>query len=134
LIWKEKLRAKAKTLGYVAEASQFGFKSHIRFFVALSNQFEVRGVEVISHEEDPGLGAEITRPAFKNQFVGKTAQELALLEVTKDPSAGPEKIHAVTGATISSRALTEGVQKGVAHLKQRLEKVLAKEDICGVSL
>lgn len=130
--------------GYVTESSHYGFKSHIRFFVALTPDFKIRGVEVVSHEEDPGLGAEMTKPPFKNQFTGRTAEALPELVVVKDPlpaerrtaaiaretmpfeawvaqyGAPTTPIYAVTGATISSRGLTEGVKEAVAHLKYRL--------------
>lgn len=133
-----------KVAGYVTESSHYGFKSHIRFFVALTPEFQVRGVEVVSHEEDPGLGAEMTKPAFRNQFAGRTVETLPELAVTKDPlpedrrtaavardkmsfedwikqyGASKAPIYAVTGATISSRGLTEGVKEAVAHLKYRL--------------
>ncbi len=136
--------------GYVTESSHYGFKSPIRFFVALTPGFQVRGVEVVSHEEDPGLGAEITRPLFKNQFAGRKAEMLPTLEVTKDPlpadrkaaslardtipyeawvrdfDPGATPIYAVTGATISSRALADGVKEAVAHLQYRL-KIAATE-------
>lgn len=134
-----------KLAGYVAESSHYGFKSPIRFFVALTREFQVRGVEVVSHEEDPGLGAEIIRPQFKNQYAGRKAETLSALEVTKDPlpadrkkalvvrdtmpydawvkeyDPGSTPIYAVTGATISSSALTEGVKEAVAHLQYRLQ-------------
>jgi len=117
-------------LGYVTEASQYGFKSHIRFFVALDTHFQIRGVEVISHEEDPGLGAEITKPFFKNQFIGKTREQMRTLRVSKEPMSetiSPDSpIYAVTGATISSRALTDGVRKAVEHLSVRLNLILPK--------
>ena len=133
-----------KLAGYVTESSRYGFKSHIRFFVALTPDFQIRGVEVVSHEEDPGLGAEMTKPQFKNQFTGRTAETLSELVVVKDPlpaerrtaamareampfeawvaqyGAPTTPIYAVTGATISSRGLTEGVKEAVAHLKYRL--------------
>lgn len=120
-------------LGYVTEASQQGFKNAIRFFVALTQDFQIRGVEVVEHEEDPGLGAEITKPLFKNQFVGRSSEQVASLTVSKDPMPATAKdmalpreqpIYAVTGATISSRALTEGVKKAVFQLHERLRIVL----------
>jgi electron transport complex protein RnfG len=133
-----------KLAGYVTESSHYGFKSHIRFFVALTPDFQIRGVEVVSHEEDPGLGAEMTKPQFKNQFSGRTSETLPELAVVKEPlpearrqaalargtmpyeawvaqhGAPSAPIYAVTGATISSSALTEGVKEAVAHLKYRL--------------
>ena len=115
-----------KVKGFVTETSQYGFKSHIRFFIALNGNFEIQGVEILSHEEDPGLGAEITKHEFKNQFLGRNLEQIGKMIVTKDPK--PEEIknpkeapiYAVTGATLSSRALTEGVRKGVKQLYYRL--------------
>ena len=119
--------------GYVTESVQYGFKSPIRIFVALTPDFKIRGVEVISHEEDPGLGDEITKPEFKNQFLGLNAEELEGVKVVKGPPPKnpkerlPKTIYGVTGATISSKALTEGVQKGVSQLRYRLKIALRKE-------
>ncbi|MBI4211856.1 MAG: FMN-binding protein [Deltaproteobacteria bacterium] len=135
--------------GYVTESEQYGFKSFIRFFVALTPDFQVRGVEVVAHEEDPGLGAEITRPLFKNQFSGRSQASLEQLKVVKGPlpkamedlylsrentmfhdwlqtnahvlkDARQGPIYGVTGATISSQALADGVKKAVHHLGTRL--------------
>lgn len=140
---------KGERIGYVTEANQYGFKSNIRFFVALTPDFRIRGVEILSHEEDPGLGAEITRPVFKDQFAGRTANAVEGLTVSKDPipngwkaivldrakmsfaqwseahgkeieDSQDDPIYAVTGATISSRALTDGVKRAVSHLQYRL--------------
>lgn len=114
-------------VGYVTEGTREGFKSRIRFFVALDPSFSIQKVEVISHEEDPGLGAEIVKPSFTKQFIGRALATIEGLTVTKEPmpatSGENEPIHAVTGATISSRALTEGVKQAVMHLHHRLEVV-----------
>lgn len=126
--------------GYVTEGVQQGFKAHIRFLVALTPDFTLRGVEVLSHEEDPGLGAEITQPLFKNQFIGLSASALEKSRVEKGPmpdanmaqvigrtfetapaaTGDGATIYGVTGATISSRSLVEGVKKSVGHLQHRL--------------
>ena len=147
---------KQELAGYVTEGTKEGFKSLIRFFVALTPDFQIRGVEVVSHEEDPGLGAEIAKSFFKNQFAGRSYEQSQTMSVTKDsmPTArqsvvlarddipflpwlsshanliteGNEPIYAVTGATISSRALTDGVKKAVAHLKHRLEIVMPQKE------
>ncbi|MBI2345420.1 MAG: FMN-binding protein [Deltaproteobacteria bacterium] len=119
---------KGTVAGYVTEASQYGFKSLIRFFVALNPIFQIQGVEILAHEEDPGLGAEITRPWFRNQFIGRSVDDLATLAVVKGPMPADRPatvtadtpIYAVTGATISSRALTDGVKQAVAHLQYRV--------------
>jgi len=116
-----------------------GFKTFIKAMVALSADFQLLGLEVIAHEEDPGLGGEITQAYFKNQFVGKSFETLKGLTVIKEPlpadyarylkSLGAQggglsaeevaaiqkhyqdqDIYALTGATISSAAVTNGVK------------------------
>ena len=134
--------------GFVVEGSTQGYKNSIRFLVALDSTFTISGVRVVEQEEDPGLGAEIARPWFAGQFVGRDPSRAGALDVTRDPLpedwrsalAGLERmptadwrrqhealveresarpIHAVTGATISSRAYTEGVRETVDHFRRR---------------
>jgi electron transport complex protein RnfG len=134
--------------GFVVEGETGGYKNTIRFFVALDSTFSIAGVRVVEHEEDPGLGAEAARPWFQGQFVGRTLEQVAALDVTRDPlpedwrtalaelqrksladwrmehaaliaREDREPIHAVTGATITSRALTEGVRGTVDHFRRR---------------
>jgi len=133
--------------GFVVEGSARGYKNRIRFFVALRGDLTIAGVKVVEHEEDPGLGAEVAGEPFRGQYVGRTAEELARLGVTRDPM--PEDwraallalshrttdtearhrallprerrrpIYSVTGATISSRALTDGVRVAIEHFRRR---------------
>jgi electron transport complex protein RnfG len=136
--------------GFVVEAETQGYKNLIRFFVALDDSFRIAGVRVVQHEEDPGLGAEVATSWFQGQFVGRAASDLSSLDVTRDPmpedwrAALMERdkmdpgawrahfaallaredrkpIYAVTGATISSRALTNGVRTAVHHFERRWE-------------
>ena len=62
------------------------------------------GVSFISHAETSGLGANATKEDFRAQFVGK-----ANVAVTK---AGGD-IAALTGATITSRAVCDGVNAAI---------------------
>lgn len=119
--WDEK----EQRTGYVVEAQEYGFKSFIRFLVAVGPDFVVRGVEVTAHEEDPGLGAEITRRSFKDQLIGKHFRDEEAWKVVKTPST--KGTQAVTGATISSEALVRGVQKAVEHLHYRLQNFFPRE-------
>lgn len=136
--------------GYVVEGLTPGYKTWIRFFLAIDPEFRLRGMEVIAHEEDPGLGAEITQRYFKNQFAGRDYEAIAGIKVTKDPLPGAWKdalkelgdtpfapwfelyapqllqhpdIHAITGATISSAAVTKGIQKALRNFRKRLQTV-----------
>ena len=138
-----------------------GFKTFIKAMVAVNADFGMLGLEVIEHEEDPGLGGEITQDYFKNQFVGKSFETLKGLKVVKEPlppeyeryleSLGQpdtelsaqeiaemerlyreKDIYALTGATISSAAVTNGVKAMVrkfAYRIQILDQAVAAGDI-----
>ncbi|HUK63888.1 MAG TPA: FMN-binding protein [Dongiaceae bacterium] len=134
--------------GFVVEGETRGYKNTIRFFVALDSAFTIQGVRVIEHEEDPGLGAETATTWFTGQFIGRRADQLGGLDVTRDPMPedwrlalasldrtprgvwreqqsalmareSERPIYAVTGATISSRAVTDGVRTTVDHFRRR---------------
>jgi len=136
--------------GYVVEGITAGYKNWIRFFMAIDSAYGIRGVEIIEHEEDPGLGAEITQRYFKNQFAGRSLADIERITVTKDPLPDDwlkaletlgdmpfqpwlEKyramlpknpnIHAITGSTISSAAVTNGVKRALANFRKRMNLV-----------
>jgi len=90
-------------------AEQGGFNGPIRFLLALDAEHRIAGVRVLEHREDPGLGELATRPAFLEQFVG--------LDQDSSFSIGAG-IQAVTGATISSRALATGVERALVQFNR----------------
>ena len=139
-----------KPAGYVVEGVTAGFKNWIRFFMAIDSAYSIQGVEIIEHEEDPGLGAEIIQRYFKNQFAGRSLADIEKITVTKDPlpkewqtaleqlgdlpfAPWAEKyramlpknpdIHAITGATISSTAVTVGVKTALGNFRKRMNIV-----------
>jgi len=135
-----------KRLVYPLPGTFGGFKTHIKVIVSLSPQFDMRGLEIMEHEEDPGLGAEISQNYFKNQFRNKSFERLKSLNVVKEPLPedyrryldAPDKfsgegldkvltqyrdkdIYALTGATISSRCVTDGVKNMVKRFAYRIK-------------
>lgn len=139
-----------KRLGYVIPGVTQGFKTFIKLMVSLDPEFIVTGIAITESEEDPGLGAEIEQNYFRNQFVGKTTEVLKNLKVVKEPlppdyfavldkaqmktqGLTPDQqreikekhlkddIYALTGATISSKAVTNGVRDTVRKFVYRLE-------------
>ena len=103
---------KDKVIGYVVEGFGKGYSSYINVLVAVDKNFVVKKIAVLHHGETPGLGDEIERDYFLNQFDGKTIEHLVVIKMeTKD------NIQAISGATISSRAVAEdGVRNGVKML------------------
>lgn len=103
-----------ETVGYMAESYGKGYSSYIHILAAVDNDFVVQKINVIGHAETPGLGDEIDLPSFKDQFRGK---DLEHLEVIKGETE--DKIQAITGATISTKAVTNGVKDAVEMLKAK---------------
>jgi electron transport complex protein RnfG len=98
-------------VGYIVETFGKGYSSYVHLFVAVDPDFVVQKINVIGHKETPGLGDEIEVAEFKDQYRGK---DLDHLEVIKGETE--DKIEAITGATISTRAVTNGVRDGLAML------------------
>ena len=84
--------------GYCVEVKSGGFGGDMMLMVGYTVDCTVLGVEIISMSETPGLGSKAGEPAFLSQFAGKT-----------DTLVLGEDIDAISGATISSKAVTDGV-------------------------
>lgn len=106
-----------KTVGYILPSESKGFGGTIKLLVAVTPDDKIIDFSILSHNETPGLGDNAAREPFRKQFWGKTAENL---QVVKDPS---DKVHidAMTGATISSRAVTKAVKTAVDEVQKYLE-------------
>ena len=92
--------------GYAVEVGPGGFDNTITMMVGIDNEGKVLGISVVNHTETAGLGAvaDADTPkgiAFREQFVGASGA----VSVTKDGGT----MDAITGATITSRAICVGV-------------------------
>lgn len=88
-------------LGIVALVQTRGYGGSIQLAVGIDNNGKVTGINVINQNETPGLGNKILDPVWQKQFAGKSSSDD--LEVKKD-------IKPISGATISSKAVTEAVK------------------------
>ncbi|MBA5850299.1 RnfABCDGE type electron transport complex subunit G [Clostridium sp. cel8] len=104
----------SKTIGYIVPSESKGYGGKITLLVAVSQDGKVIDFSVVSHNETPGLGANASEPSFKDQFAGKSSNNL---KVTKDKS-DKDDIQAMTGATITSRAVTKGVKAAVDEVNK----------------
>lgn len=91
-------------IGRVLKIKASGYSSVIEALVGVDSSNNILGVDILSQEETPGLGAKVEEESFLKQFIGKTEKDLKL---KKDGGT----IDAITGATISSRALTNGIRQ-----------------------
>ncbi|MEF9958988.1 MAG: RnfABCDGE type electron transport complex subunit G [Niameybacter sp.] len=99
-------------IGAVAKVYPDGFGGSIELLVGMHADGTLAGVQVLTHAETPGLGANMTQDAFKNQFKDQQTP----LGVSKTTS-GDGEIMAITGATITSRAVVDGVNEATAYMK-----------------
>ena len=97
--------------GYALEVLPSGFDNTITMMVGVDNEGKVLGISIVSHTETAGLGAVAAAQtsageAFRGQFVGTSGS----VGVSKDGGA----LDAITGATITSRAICVGVNAALA--------------------
>jgi RnfABCDGE-type electron transport complex G subunit len=91
--------------GLAFKVSGPGFWGPISMLLAVDmKDFSIRGIEIIEQEETPGLGARIEEPSFREGFRGKLLTK-AIRMRGKGEEAGPNDVAAITGATISSKAV-----------------------------
>ena len=98
-------------VGWCVTQKPVGFGGEITLTVGISTDGTVEGVQILSHSETPGLGARSTTE-WKDQFIGKH-EGVGVNKVT--PSEN--EVLAITGATITSRAVTQGVNDAFATLR-----------------
>ena len=102
-------------VGWCLPLSGKGYGGDIDLLVGLDSNEKITGVKVLEHKETPGLGSQIsdvkygqTESAFLSQFKGKSVEDILLVKGETE-----DNIQAITGATISSRAVVDGVRQGV---------------------
>ncbi|MGE5390748.1 MAG: RnfABCDGE type electron transport complex subunit G [Deltaproteobacteria bacterium] len=95
-----------KVIAYIIPAESKGYAGAVKLLVAVGPDNKVIKYTIIESKETPGLGDKAAQPLFADQFAGKTADEL---KVNKDGGT----IQAISGATITSRAVTKAVKSAV---------------------
>ncbi|AIF52495.1 RnfABCDGE type electron transport complex subunit G [Pelosinus sp. UFO1] len=100
-----------KVIAYVVPAETKGYGGAIKIVTAISPEGKVMDYKILQHNETPGLGDKASEPKFKNQFAGKSTEDLEVVKVPTD-----KNIQALTGATITSRAVTKGIKEAVEEV------------------
>lgn len=98
--------------GFVMEVTAKGYGGDISMTVGIDMNGQITRVIIGSNSETPGLGSKATLPDFINQFTGIGIDEISEdgLAVVKGSKTKTNEIEAVSGATVSSRGITKGVQ------------------------
>lgn len=105
-------------VGYCVRVVGYGYNGFIRLITGIDPGGLIKGVKILEHYETPGLGGRITEtrrneagPWFLRQFANRSVDGIT---VKKD-------IDAITGATISSRAVSEAINKTVSEFLARIK-------------
>ncbi|MBP7462233.1 MAG: FMN-binding protein [Candidatus Delongbacteria bacterium] len=114
--------------GYAILCKGKGYSSDsIQTLVGTDTSFTITGTKVIFQKETPGLGDKIglsgkyggKKQIWTHQFTSLAADRIRL---NKDHPGQPGAIEALTGATISSRAVTSSIITGLNQLKIQVDK------------
>lgn len=98
--------------GYVITATdKEGYGGDIQITVGITADGTVNGISILSISETAGLGMKATEPSFYEQYQGKQTEKFV---VSKDGGDG-EPIDALSGATITSRAVTGAVNAALGY-------------------
>ncbi len=100
-----------KTVAYVVPAETKGYGGAIKMVLSVTPDGKVMDYKILQHNETPGLGDKAGEPKFSKQFIGKAAEALEVVKVPTD-----KNIQALTGATITSRAVTKGIKEAVEEV------------------
>lgn len=103
--------ASGETIGYALNmTTSEGYGGDISFSMGVKLDGTLNGISILDINETAGLGMNATKDEFKGQFAGK---QVEAFEVTKSGAASGNEINAISGATITSKAITGGVNAGL---------------------
>lgn len=96
---------------YLASALK-GYGGKISFALGVDAEGVVTGIEITSQSETAGLGANCESDEFKGRFPGVKAPDTASAEMYNKNETNETQVQALSGATVTSRAITRAV-KGI---------------------
>lgn len=106
-------------IGSVVKVLTPGYGDVIELMVGIKEDLSVAGIQILSHAETPGLGANMTQEHFVDQFRDKKNN---LTSTKMSPKA--DEIQVITGATITTEAVINGVNKVLDYMREHQEDIL----------
>lgn len=118
-----------ETLGYVITiTSHAGYGGDITFSIGVTNDGVLNGYSITEIAETAGLGMKAQEAKFKDQFNNYTFESADdYFEVSKVDNTAKCQVDAISGATITSKAMTYGVDAGLMYFRTALEGGSANE-------
>lgn len=109
-------KADGDIIGYAIKTSPKGYGGEIEVMVGIDTEGTVTGIKVGNNSETPGLGQNATKPEFQAQFIGKNWNNG--VNVIKSGTPKDNEIVAIAGATITSNAVSKGVNQALNLAKE----------------
>ena len=113
-----------ETVGYVINVtSSEAYDGELQLSVGIATDGTVKGVEMLSISETAGLGMKADEAEFKDQFKDKQVDQFSY---TKSGETGDDKIDAISGATITTNAVTNAVNSALVYYQNELGGVVSE--------
>ena len=110
--------AGGEIVGYVVNViSHEGYAGDIEISVGIASDGTVTGIEMLSISETAGLGMKAAEADFKDQFKDKKVEKFSY---TKSGESGDDMIDAISGATITTNAVTNAVDAALVYYQNEL--------------
>ena len=107
-----------ETVGYVVNVmSHEAYDGDLEVSVGIAADGTVKGIEMLSISETAGLGMKADEAEFKDQFKDKNVEKFSY---TKSGESGDDKIDAISGATITTNAVTNAVDSALVYFQNEL--------------
>lgn len=103
------LNASGEIIGYYADVAPIGFKGEISLIVGTDTEGAVINVSLLSASETPGVGTKATDSTYLSKYAGLTSEAI------------PD-VDTITGATISSRAVRQGISAAVSTIESIMKE------------
>ncbi|HJD04902.1 MAG TPA: RnfABCDGE type electron transport complex subunit G [Candidatus Mediterraneibacter caccogallinarum] len=111
-----------ETVGYVVNVmSHEAYDGDLEVSVGIAADGTVKGIEMLSISETAGLGMKADEAEFKDQFKDKNVEKFTY---TKSGESGDDKIDAISGATITTNAVTNAVDSALVYFQNELGGVV----------
>lgn len=108
------LDSNGDVIGYnIMVTTKQSYKDYITLIVGYALDGTIKGIEIMTISETAGLGMNATKPSFMNQFLNKNVSQFV---VTKTGATSEDQIDALSGATITSRAVVNAVNAGIGFI------------------
>lgn len=103
------------TVGYCLVTGANGFNGNISVMVGVGTDGATTGIVILDQDETAGMGAKCVEPEFRDQFIGTVAGFQCVTQSQKQDGDG--NIQAITGSTITSKAVTRAVNYALTFVE-----------------